>query len=74
MRLIEEVAARFVQKGCRALKYSIGVRIYDCNDDRLPSQSFEVHRCEDIKCGLSPDESEYGRWGKEDRQRYLAAL
>lgn len=74
MRLIEEIAARYAEKGCRVVKYSVGIRIYDCKNEALSDQSFEAHRCEDVACGLTPDEGEYGRWAKADRQKYLAAL
>ena len=74
MRLVEEIAAEFVKMGCRTVKYSVGVRVYDCKDRSLSDRSFEVHRCEDIECGLTPDQTEYRRWGKADRQKYLAAL
>jgi len=74
MRLVEEIAVRFVEAGCRTVKYSVGVRVYDCKDNSLSAQSFEVHGCEDIECGLMPDQSEYGRWGKAERQKYLTTL
>ena len=74
LRLTEEIAALFVKVGCRAAKYSVGVRIYDCKDETLSDRSFEVHGCADIECGLLPDQSEYGRWGKAERQKYLAVL
>jgi len=74
MRLLEGIAARFVQQGCRVVKYSMGIRIYDCKDTEASDQSFEAHDCEDLECGLTPSEGEYGRWAKADRRRYLLAL
>lgn len=74
MRLLDEIAARFVQQGCRVTKYSIGIRVYDCKDPKASDQSFEAHGCDDPECGLTPSEGEYGRWMKADRQRYLLAL
>ena len=74
MRLVEEIAAKFVEAGCRTVKYSVGIRIYDCKDASLSDRSFEVHHCKDIECGLTSDQSEYGRWGKPERQRYLKVL
>ncbi len=74
MRLIEEIAAKFAEKGCRVVKYSVGIRVYDCKDAPLSDQSFEVHGCDDLECGLTPSEGEYGRWTKADRQRYLTVL
>ena len=74
MRLVEEIAAEYTEMGCRTVKYSVGIRVYDCQDSTLSDQSFEVHSCEDVDCGLMPDESEYGRWGKAERQKYLKVL
>jgi len=74
MRLVEEIAAKFVKAGCRTAKYTIGIRAYDCKDTSLSDRSFEVHSCEDIECGLMRDQSEYGRWGKAERQKYLKIL
>ncbi len=74
MRLIEEIAAEFVKKGCRTVKYWGGIRIYDCKIPALSDQSFEYQDCVDVECGLAPDDSEYGRWGKVERQKYLVAL
>ncbi len=73
-RLVEEIAARFVEKGCRTVKYRVGIRVYDCKDTSLPDISFEYHDCTDTECGLTPAESEYGRWGKSERQKYLVVL
>ena len=73
-RLLEEMAAQFVLQECRVAKYSGGIRVYDCKEESLSDQSFEVHHCEDLECGLTPSEGEYGRWTKEDRHRYLLAL
>ena len=74
MRLVEEIAAKFVENGCRVVKYSVGIRVYDCKDTAFSDQSFEVHGCEDAECALTPSGGEYGRWGKADRQRYLTVL
>lgn len=74
MRLIEEIAAEFVKMGCRTVRYSVGTHIYDCMDNSKSHQSFEVHSCEDIECGLMPEQSEYSRWGKVERQKYLLVL
>ena len=74
MRLVEEIAAKFVEAGCRTVKYSVGIRAYDCKNAFFSDRSFEVHGCKDLECGLMPDQSEYGRWGKAERQRYLKAL
>lgn len=74
MRLLEEIAAHFVTQGCRVVKYSMGIRIYDCKDEGLSDQSFEVQECKDLECGLEPTQGEYGRWTKADRQRYWLAL
>lgn len=74
MRLLEEIAARFVQQGCRVVKYERGIRVYDCKNAELSDQSFEAQDCKDLECGLTPFEGEYGRWTKADRQRYLLAL
>jgi hypothetical protein len=74
MRLLEEIATWFVQQGCRVAKYRMGIRVYDCKSGEASDQSFEAHGCEDLECGLTPSEGEYGRWTKADRQRYLLAL
>lgn len=74
VRLLEEIAAQFVQQGCRVTKYSVGIRVYNCKNPEASDQSFEVHGCDGPECGLTPSESEYGRWTKADRQRYLFAL
>ncbi len=74
MRLLEEIAARFVQQGCRVARYSMGIHVYDCKNEEASDQSFETHGCEDLECGLTPSEGEYGRWTKADRQRYVLAL
>jgi hypothetical protein len=74
MRLVEEIAAGFVKVGCRVVKYSVGIRIYDCKDSSKSDQSFEVHICKDTECGMMPEQSEYGRWGKVERQKYLTVL
>ena len=74
VRLLEEIAARFVQQGCRVAKYSMGIRVYDCKDAEMSDQSFEAHGCDDPECSLTPSEGEYGRWTKSDRQNYLLAL
>ena len=74
LRLLDEIAARLVQQGCRVTKYSAGIRVYDCKDPGASDQSFEAHDCNDPECGLTPSEGEYGRWTKADRQRYLVAL
>ena len=60
-RLIEEIAAKFVGIGCRAVKYRNSIRIYDCKGAFLSDQSFEYHDCTDAECCLMPAESEYGR-------------
>ena len=74
MRLLEEIAARFVHQGCRVTKYYLGIRVYDCKDAETSDQSFEAHDCDDLECGFTPSEGEYGRWTKADRQKYLVAL
>ena len=74
MRLLDEIAALFVQQGCRVMKYSIGIRVYDCKNPEASDQSFEAHDCDDPECSLTPSEGVYGRWAKADRQRYLLAL
>jgi hypothetical protein len=74
MRLLEEIAARFIRQGCRVVKYDKGIRVYDCKNAPASDQSFEVHECERVECGLTPSEGEYGRWAKADRQKYLLVL
>ena len=74
MRLIEEIAALFAANGCRTVRYRVGVRVYNCKNAFLSDQSLEYNDCLDVECGLTPDETEYGRWGKEERQKYLTVL
>ena len=73
-RLVEEIAAAFAALGCRTVKYSVGVRVYDCKNAALSDRSFEYHGCTDADCGLALSEGEYDRWGKAERQKYLAVL
>jgi hypothetical protein len=74
LRLLEEIAAHFVRQGCRVVRYHRGIRVYGCKNPEVSDQSFEAHDCKDAECGLTPPQSEYGRWTKTDRQRYLVAL
>lgn len=73
-RLLDEIAAQYVAKGCRVVKYRNGIRVYDSKDATIPDQSYEAHGCHDGQCDTSASEAEYGRWAKEDRQRYLSVL
>lgn len=73
-RLLDEIAARYVEKGCRVVKYYDGIRIYDCKNAAIADQSFEVRFCGDEQCDTTASELEYGRWTKADRQKYLRVL
>ena len=70
-RLMEEIAATFTSHGCRVAKYVYGIRVYDCRDDTLSDRSFEIHDCDNDQCDVM---KEYGRWAKNDRQKYLQVL
>ena len=72
-RLLEAIAARFVEYGCRVKKYRDVIRIYDCKNG-TPDQSFEVIVCTLEECNTAYSENEYGRWMETDRQKYLALL
>ena len=74
VRLLEQIATRYIENGCRVVMYFRGIRIYDCKDNELFDQTFEVHACENSECGFAPFEGEYGRWNIVDRQRYLTTL
>ena len=73
-RLLAEIATRYVEKGCRVKNYGQGIRIYDCKDSNVMEQSFEWQGCEDGVCDLTASETEYGKWTKADRAKYLKAL
>lgn len=74
LRLLEEIAALYVERGCRIARYGDGIRIYDCKDSNIKDQSYEVHRCDDANCGRLASNVDYGQWIKADRQHYLSAL
>ncbi len=72
-RLLEAIAARFVEHGCRVKHYRNGIRVYDCKD-ATQDQSFEVTACSSDDCDTAYSNSVYGQWMAADRQKYLVLL